>query len=113
MHAKRWSASGSRVLAAALAALPAAISFHPSHPTPLLPCLPACRTAWCVGAMKQSYCGRCVRVTNLATGDSVEMTVVDACGTGGVDMDPIGFNAIDGDGAGVRDGHMMVDVEWC
>jgi len=63
--------------------------------------------------MKQSYCGRCVRVTNLATGDSVEMTVVDACGTGGVDMDPIGFNAIDGDGAGVRDGHMMVDVEWC
>lgn len=41
------------------------------------------RTAWCVGAMKQSYCGRCVRVTNRATGDSVEMTVVDACGTGG------------------------------
>ena len=32
---------------------------------------------------------------------------------GGVDMDPIGFNAIDDDGAGVRDGFMDVDVEWC
>ena len=51
-------------------------SLHTSHP--LCSC---CRTAWCVGAMKQSYCGRCVRVTNRATGSSVEATVVDMCGT--------------------------------
>lgn len=28
-------------------------------------------------------------------------------------MDPIGFNAIDGDGNGVRDGRMNVKVERC
>lgn len=27
-------------------------------------------------------------MTNLATGDSIEATVVDMCGTGGMDLDP-------------------------
>ncbi len=31
---------------------------------------------------------------------------------GGIDMDPVAFNAIDGNGAGVRDGHMNVYIEW-
>ncbi|EFN54777.1 hypothetical protein CHLNCDRAFT_134715 [Chlorella variabilis] len=33
------------------------------------------------------------------------------CGQGGIDMDPLGFNAID-DGQGVADGHMNVHIEW-
>ena len=47
--------------------------------------------AYCAhGGMSQDKCGRCARVTNLRTGASVVMLVVDMCGTGGVDMDPIG-----------------------
>lgn len=37
---------------------------------------------------------------------------VDMCGHGGLDMDPVAFNALDIDGAGVRDGHMMLNIEW-
>lgn len=62
--------------------------------------------------MSQDKCGRHLRVTNPATGQWVITTVVDMCGQGGVDMDPIAFNAIDGNGAGVRDGHMNVILEW-
>lgn len=70
--------------------------------------------AYCAGdGMSVGKCGSCARVTNLATGDSTVMMIVDMCGTGGVDMDPVGFNAIDGDGAGMRDGHMDVSVELC
>lgn len=29
------------------------------------------------------------------------------------DADPLGFRAIDGDGAGHRDGHLNVHLEWC
>lgn len=63
--------------------------------------------------MSQDKCGKCLRVCNQATGDCTEMTVVDMCGTGGIDADPKGFNRIDGDGAGVRDGSMQVSVSWC
>lgn len=27
--------------------------------------------------------------------------------------DPLGFNQIDGDGDGVRDGHLLTDIRWC
>ncbi|PRW57371.1 chitin binding domain-containing [Chlorella sorokiniana] len=98
--------------------------YSPAYETSQLYCADAFRgkesgllgrpwTAWCVGAMKQEYCGRCVRITNLSTGDTVEATVVDACGFDGVDMDPLAFNAIDGDGEGYRAGTMSVSVEWC
>ena len=74
-------------------------------------------TAYCndkgLGPMTQDKCGACLEVTNRATGQSVRTRVVDMCGQGGVDMDPLGFNAIDGDRAGVRDGHMDVDLAWC
>lgn len=39
---------------------------------------------------------RSIKVTNLSTGQSVKMRVVDMCGQGCVDMDPLGFNAIGG-----------------
>ena len=74
-------------------------------------------TAYCditgLGPMTPDKCGRCLKVTNPATGQSVRTIVVDECGQGGVDMDPLGFDAIDGNGAGYRDGHMYVDLEWC
>lgn len=63
--------------------------------------------------MKPEYCGRCLKATNPATGQSVKLRVVDMCGQGGVDIDPLGFNAIDSNKAGVRDGHMWLDLEWC
>lgn len=73
-------------------------------------------TAYCndkgLGPMTPDKCGKHIRATNPTTGQSVIMTVVDLCGQGGVDMDPIAFNAIDGNGAGVRDGHMYVNLEW-
>ena len=97
----------------------------PAADSPLLlpPLLLCCRlleypwTAYCndkgLGPMSQDKCGACLKVTNRATGQSVKTRVVDMCGQGGVDMDPLGFNAIDGNGAGVRDGHMDVDLAWC
>lgn len=102
--------------------------YSPAYETSSLYCADAFRgkeasllgrpwTAYCadsiLGPMSQDKCGRCIRVTNLATGDSIQATVVDKCGTGGMDLDPEAFNPIDTNGNGVRDGHMMVSVEWC
>lgn len=66
---------------------------HTAHTPPARPCLPA-----------EDKCGRCIRVTNLATGDSIQATVVDKCGTGGMDLDPEVRQAAAGrgQGAGVR-----------
>jgi len=63
--------------------------------------------------MTQDKCGKSLCVTNPATGQTVRLVVVDMCGHGGIDVDPLGFNAIDGNGAGVRDGHMMTEISWC
>ncbi|EFN50753.1 hypothetical protein CHLNCDRAFT_33383 [Chlorella variabilis] len=74
-------------------------------------------TAYCnddgLGPMSQDKCGKCLKVTNTATGQSVKTRVVDMCGQGGVDMDPLGFNAIDGDGQGKATGDMAVRLDWC
>jgi hypothetical protein len=40
--------------------------------------------------MSQDKCGKCLEVTNVATGASVKTRVVDLCGFDGVDMDPKG-----------------------
>ncbi|TPX72643.1 hypothetical protein SpCBS45565_g00403 [Spizellomyces sp. 'palustris'] len=60
-------------------------------------------------------CGQCIRVTNVASGKSVQMTVIDGCGpiagyNTHFDMAPEAFNEID-NGAGYRDGHMVVTYE--
>lgn len=74
-------------------------------------------TAYCndkgLGPMSQDKCGQSLCVTNTATGQTVKMVVVDLCGQGGVDMDPLGFNAIDGNNQGYLDGHMDVKLRWC
>ncbi|KAI3424251.1 hypothetical protein D9Q98_009606 [Chlorella vulgaris] len=71
--------------------------------------------AYCgdLGPMSQDKCGKCLEVTNVATGASVKTRVVDLCGFDGVDMDPKGFNAIDTNKNGVRDGNMNVRLSWC
>lgn len=73
-------------------------------------------TAYCLTRpFEQSVCGKCLRITNRRTGASVVVRAVDdggcsdADGTG-IDMDPCGFNAIDTDGQGVRDGNLRIDV---
>ena len=57
-------------------------------------------TAYCVGDMQQSDCGRCLRITNLDTGASTTATAVDKCGTGGVDLERKVFDRIDTNGNG-------------
>ena len=66
--------------------------------------------AYCATEMTHDKCGMKATITNRATGKRVVGTVVDKCGTGGVDIDPKLFNAID-DGRGVAAGRMNVDVE--
>lgn len=76
--------------------------------------------AYCLGGRDTwnpaKVCGRCFRVTNRATGASIIGRAVDSGGCpggtqSGIDADPCLFNAIDTDRAGVRDGHMKVDVQ--
>lgn len=66
--------------------------------------------------MSQDKCGKCLMVTNRATGQSVKTRVVDLCGhRTGVDMDPLAFNAIDGNGRRARRPHVrqaVVVLSW-
>ncbi|KAL4458100.1 hypothetical protein ABPG75_012965 [Micractinium tetrahymenae] len=75
------------------------------------------QTAYCndagLGPMSQSRCGQSLCVTNPATGETVKMVAVDLCGNTDIDMDPLGFDQIDGNGAGVRDGHLVTGIRWC
>lgn len=70
------------------------------------------RAAWNPG----KTCGRCLRVKNTRTGQAIIVRAVDSGGCSGgkkdgLDLDPCAFNAIDSDRKGVRDGHLIVDVE--
>lgn len=75
-------------------------------------------TAYCLDgrSFRQESCGACLRVSNERTGASVIARAVDNGGCSdtdgtGLDLDPCAFNAIDTDGAGLRDGHMRVRVQ--
>lgn len=77
-------------------------------------------TAYCLDGSQnwnpQRTCGRCLRVRNRGTGAAIIVRAVDSGGCSGgsqngLDLDPCAFNAIDSNKHGVRDGHMMVDVE--
>ncbi|XP_057817007.2 pathogenesis-related protein PR-4-like [Cryptomeria japonica] len=67
-------------------------------------------TAYCDqagGPMGASLCGKCIHVTNESTGQSVTVRIVDRCQNGGLDLEIAAFNAIDGDGQGQFNGHMI------
>jgi hypothetical protein len=65
-----------------------------------------------LGPMNVDRCGKCLLITNPSTGQSVKVRVMDQCGNGGLDMDPVAFNAIDGDNNGYLDGHMRTEIQF-
>ncbi|RLM58911.1 pathogenesis-related protein PR-4-like [Panicum miliaceum] len=71
-------------------------------------------TAFCgpAGAHGEPSCGRCLLVTNRATGAKAVARVVDQCDNGGLDLDISVFRQIDTDGGGMANGHLSVDYEF-
>ncbi|KAL6659801.1 hypothetical protein ACP70R_000105 [Stipagrostis hirtigluma subsp. patula] len=71
-------------------------------------------TAFCgpAGAHGEPSCGRCILVTNTATGAQTVARVVDQCSNGGLDLDVSVFQQIDTDGGGMAHGHLVVDYQF-
>ncbi|CAL4987105.1 unnamed protein product [Urochloa decumbens] len=72
-------------------------------------------TAFCgpVGPTGQASCGKCLLVTNQATGASITVRIVDQCSNGGLDLDyDTAFSKIDTNGQGVNDGHLTVSYQF-
>ncbi|KAJ1276076.1 hypothetical protein BS78_05G186400 [Paspalum vaginatum] len=72
-------------------------------------------TAFCgpAGPTGQAACGKCLLVTNAATGASVTVRIVDQCSNGGLDLDyDTAFSKIDTNGAGVAAGHLTVSYQF-
>ncbi|GAA0158653.1 hypothetical protein Leryth_024758 [Lithospermum erythrorhizon] len=60
----------------------------------------------------QAVCGKCLRVTNIATGAQETVRIIDQCQNGGLDLDISVFNRLDTNGHGFNDGHLFVDYEF-
>jgi hypothetical protein len=72
-------------------------------------------TAFCgpAGPTGQASCGKCLLVTNTATGAETTARIVDQCGNGGLDLDyDTVFSKIDTDGQGIQRGHLMVNYKF-
>lgn len=72
-------------------------------------------TAFCgpAGPTGQASCGKCLSVTNTATGASITVRIVDQCSNGGLDLDyDTAFSKIDTDGSGVQNGHLTVNYQF-
>ncbi|BBN03238.1 protein MpPR4 [Marchantia polymorpha subsp. ruderalis] len=69
-------------------------------------------TAFCAGPMGEAQCGKCIRVTNPSTGQSVVVRILDKCANGGLDLDRIPFNQIDSNGQGYAAGHMTTSYTF-
>ncbi|PRQ41815.1 putative rlpA-like protein, double-psi beta-barrel [Rosa chinensis] len=68
-------------------------------------------TTFCgpAGPTGQEACGKCLLVTNTATGAQATVRIVDQCSNGGLDLDVNVFNQIDTDGSGYQQGHHTVN----
>ncbi|XP_058743904.1 pathogenesis-related protein PR-4-like [Vicia villosa] len=68
-------------------------------------------TAFCgpAGPTGRDSCGKCLSVTNTATGTQVTVRIVDQCSNGGLDLDVNVFNQLDTNGAGRQAGHLTVN----
>ncbi|CAI8602636.1 unnamed protein product [Vicia faba] len=68
-------------------------------------------TAFCgpAGPTGRDSCGKCLSVTNTATGAQVTVRIVDQCSNGGLDLDVNVFNQLDTNGAGYQAGHLTVN----
>uniref|UniRef100_A0A0E0MGR8 Barwin domain-containing protein n=1 Tax=Oryza punctata TaxID=4537 RepID=A0A0E0MGR8_ORYPU len=72
-------------------------------------------TAFCgpVGPTGRDSCGKCLLVTNRATGAQITARIVDKCANGGLDLDwDTVFSKIDTDGQGFQRGHLTVDYSF-
>ncbi|KAF8694043.1 hypothetical protein HU200_038495 [Digitaria exilis] len=71
-------------------------------------------TAFCgpTGDQGEPSCGRCLLVTNTATGAQAVARVVDQCDNGGLDLDAAVFSEIDTDGVGAASGNLVVDYQF-
>lgn len=65
-----------------------------------------------LGPMKLSYCGKCLKVTNERTKQSIIARIVDQCGNGGIDLDKTAFDAVDGDKQGYHAGQMRLKIQF-
>ncbi|CAO2149458.1 unnamed protein product [Urochloa humidicola] len=64
------------------------------------------------GSSGHSYCGKCIKVTNRATGKWTWARIVGKCSGGGLDLDyKTVFQKID-NGHGAEKGYIKVDYEW-
>ncbi|KAJ1697116.1 hypothetical protein LUZ63_005628 [Rhynchospora breviuscula] len=71
-------------------------------------------TAFCgpVGPTGQAACGKCLQVTNTATGAKATVRIVDQCSNGGLDLDQGVFSQIDTNGQGYNNGHLTVNYQF-
>nr|ACI31201.1 pathogenesis-related protein [Lycoris radiata] len=71
-------------------------------------------TAFCgpVGPTGQASCGRCLLVTNQATGARQTVRIIDQCSNGGLDLDQGVFNQLDTNGQGYAQGHLTVSYQF-
>ncbi|CAD5176977.1 pathogenesis-related protein PR-4-like [Musa acuminata AAA Group] len=71
-------------------------------------------TAFCgpVGPTGRDSCGKCLRVTNKATGTQATVRIVDQCANGGLDLDQGVFSQLDTDGGGYKQGHLIVNYQF-
>ncbi|KAE8728493.1 Pathoproteinsis-related protein PR-4B [Hibiscus syriacus] len=71
-------------------------------------------TAFCgpAGPRGQASCGRCLRVTNTATGTQATVRIVDQCSNGGLDLDVNVFNQLDTNGIGNANGFLTVNYDF-
>ena len=72
-------------------------------------------TAFCgpAGAHGQASCGKCLQVTNPATGAQITARIVDQCANGGLDLDwDTVFTKIDTNGIGYQQGHLNVNYQF-
>lgn len=92
----------------------------PSAPrgTPISRCRGARSTAgppFCgpSGPKGQASCGKCIKVTNRATGASTMARIVDQCSNGGLDLDfETVFKKIDTNRQGYQMGYLNVDYQF-
>ncbi|KAK1265862.1 hypothetical protein QJS04_geneDACA021878 [Acorus gramineus] len=71
-------------------------------------------TAFCgpAGPHGQASCGKCLSVTNTATGAQATVRIVDQCSNGGLDLDWGVFQKIDTNGQGYQQGHLTVNYQF-
>ncbi|XP_010027183.2 pathogenesis-related protein PR-4 [Eucalyptus grandis] len=71
-------------------------------------------TAFCgpVGPHGEASCGQCLSVTNTRTGAQATVRIIDQCSNGGLDLDAGVFQALDTDGSGNAQDHLIVDYQF-